>query len=101
MNVSELNDLDINNIASWPLPARVFVIAVVFVAVLGLGYWFDIKDQQLSLVREQVARGKQQVEESLRLQREAIARQRSLLMFAFPAIAVCMGLIAYLILSYL
>lgn len=49
MNLSELNDLDINNIASWPLPARIFVIALVFVGVLGLGYWFDIKDQRLSL----------------------------------------------------
>lgn len=49
MNLSDLNELDINNIANWPMPARVFVIAVVFAGVLGLGYWLDIKDQRASL----------------------------------------------------
>jgi len=49
MNLSELNDLDINNIAAWPLPVRALVVAVVFVGVLGLGYWLDIKDQRVSL----------------------------------------------------
>jgi type IV pilus assembly protein PilO len=49
MNLSDLNDLDLNNIASWPLPARSAVIAIIFGGVLGLGYWFDIKDQGISL----------------------------------------------------
>lgn len=51
MNLSEIdiNDLDFSNIANWPLPARVFAIILVALAVLGLGYWFDIKDQQLRL----------------------------------------------------
>lgn len=51
MNLSEinLNELDFSNIANWPLPARVFTIIVIAIAVLGLGYWFDIKDQQLRL----------------------------------------------------
>lgn len=49
MNLSDLNELDINNIANWPMPARAFVIALAFVGVLGLGYWLDIKDQRASL----------------------------------------------------
>lgn len=51
MNLSEinLNELDFSNIADWPLAARVFTIIVIAFAVLGLGYWFDIKDQQLRL----------------------------------------------------
>ncbi|MBI5460809.1 MAG: type 4a pilus biogenesis protein PilO [Gammaproteobacteria bacterium] len=51
MNLSEinLNELDFSNIANWPLAARVFTIIVIAIAVLGLGYWFDIKDQQLRL----------------------------------------------------
>ncbi len=49
MNLSDLNELDINNIANWPMPARVFVIVLVFSAVLGLGYWLDIKDQRAGL----------------------------------------------------
>lgn len=55
MNLSEinLNELDLNNIANWPLAARVVVIALIAVAVIGLGYWFDIKDQQLRLEQAQ------------------------------------------------
>jgi len=49
MNLSELNDLDLSNVANWPLPARVVLIGVVFVTVLGLGYWFDLKDQGIRL----------------------------------------------------
>ncbi len=51
MNLSEidLNDLDLSDIANWPLPVRIFVVALAFVVVLFLGYWFDIKDQQLQL----------------------------------------------------
>ena len=49
MNLSELNDLDLSNIANWSLPARAALIGIVFVAVLGLGYWFDIKDQGIRL----------------------------------------------------
>lgn len=51
MNLSEinLNELDFSNIANWPLAARAFVIVLIALAVLGLGYWFDIKDQQLRL----------------------------------------------------
>jgi len=49
MDLSQLNELDVSNIANWPLPARVFVIALIFVAVLGLGYWLDTKDQIVRL----------------------------------------------------
>jgi type IV pilus assembly protein PilO len=49
MNLSQLNDLDLSNIANWPLPARVFMIALILVGVLGLGYWLDIKDQGIRL----------------------------------------------------
>lgn len=51
MNLSEIdiNDLDFSNIANWPVAARTFVIVLIATAVIGLGYWFDIKDQQLRL----------------------------------------------------
>jgi len=53
MNLSEinLNDLDFSNIADWPKPARWLLIGIIVAAVLGLGYWFDIKDQQLRLAQ--------------------------------------------------
>ncbi|GMQ87579.1 MAG: type 4a pilus biogenesis protein PilO [Gammaproteobacteria bacterium] len=49
MNLSDLNDLDLSNVANWPLPARMGLIGIVFVSVLGLGYWFDTKDQGIRL----------------------------------------------------
>jgi type IV pilus assembly protein PilO len=49
MDLSQLNELDIRNIASWPLPARVLIIVIIFVGVLGLGYWLDTKDQGMRL----------------------------------------------------
>jgi len=69
MNLSELNDLDVNNIAGWPLPARIFVVAVVFVGVLGLGYWLDIKNQGVSLEKAEAQ------EKELRQVFEAKARK--------------------------
>lgn len=53
MNLSEIdiNDLDFSNIANWPMAARVFIIVLIAVAVMGLGYWFDIKDQRLRLAQ--------------------------------------------------
>lgn len=49
MNLSDLNDLDLSNIASWPFPARVVLIGILFVTVLALGYYLDIKDQRVML----------------------------------------------------
>ncbi len=49
MDLSQLNELDVSNIASWPLPARIAVIALVFAGVIAAGYWLDIKDQGIRL----------------------------------------------------
>ena len=51
MNLSELNDLDLSNIAGWPLPARAVLIGIIFVSVLALGYYLDIKDQRTALAK--------------------------------------------------
>lgn len=49
LDLNKLNELDFSNIHAWPLPARIFVIVLVTAAVIFLGYWFDIKDQQAQL----------------------------------------------------
>lgn len=51
MNLSEidLNDLDFSNVHAWPLAARVILVALIAIVVLFLGYWFDVKDQLLTL----------------------------------------------------
>jgi type IV pilus assembly protein PilO len=45
----DINDLDPENIGSWPLGAKVVVWAGVLVAVLGLGYFYHVQNLQLTL----------------------------------------------------
>jgi type IV pilus assembly protein PilO len=45
MKLEDINDLDFNNIGSWPAAARGVLIGILIVVVLFLGYWFDVKDQ--------------------------------------------------------
>jgi len=51
MNLSELNELDFDDMGNWPVAAKVLGIAVICIAVLGGGYWFDTKDQLTELDR--------------------------------------------------
>ena len=52
--VDELKSLDVNDIGRWPFAFRAGVIAIVFVAVLGLGiYWTIIEDKAPQLKRAQ------------------------------------------------
>lgn len=45
MNISDLNDLDPNNLGSAPLIIRIIIIVFAVSAILGLGYYFDIDDR--------------------------------------------------------
>lgn len=45
MNLQDLNNLDPNNIGSWPAPAKAVVIVLLCVAVLAGGYFLIVKDQ--------------------------------------------------------
>ncbi len=52
--VEELQSLDVNDVGRWPFAFRAAVIAIVFVAVLGLGiYWTIIEDKAPVLKRAQ------------------------------------------------
>lgn len=51
INLSELNNLDPNNIGSWPRYAKIGVIVILCAAVLAAGYYFDTQDQELQLER--------------------------------------------------
>ena len=52
--VDELRNLDVNDVGRWPLLFRLAVIAIVFVAALGMGvYWFIIEDKAPNLQRVQ------------------------------------------------
>lgn len=43
----DINELDFENIGSWPIIVKVVAWAIVFSAVLALGYFYDIADLQL------------------------------------------------------
>lgn len=43
LNDLDLNDIDFNNMGSWPLAGRLFVLILISVLVVFGGYWFHIK----------------------------------------------------------
>ena len=47
----DFNDLDFNNIGSWPTPIKAILMLLALVLVLGLGYYFYLTDKQTMLQR--------------------------------------------------
>lgn len=41
MKLSDLNNLDFNNLGSWPLPIKLVVVLLLVAAIGGAGYYFD------------------------------------------------------------
>ena len=60
----------------------------------------DTLKAQRALVEEQLARSRRSVEESIGLQRTALARQRQITLIAVPGILACLLAIGYLVLRY-
>ncbi|MBW3566349.1 MAG: type 4a pilus biogenesis protein PilO [Proteobacteria bacterium] len=56
-----VNDLDVNNMGSWPAPVKAIVLLIAFIAVLAAGYKFMITDQLTTLEQ------KEQEEQELRV----------------------------------
>jgi hypothetical protein len=59
------------------------------------------QEEHLEVARQQLERSRGQVEESIRLQRAAVARVKSITRVALPGIVLCVALILYLMLRYL
>jgi type IV pilus assembly protein PilO len=49
----DINDIDFNNVGSWPPAIKVIAGALLLVAVFALGYNFHLKDLQVSLEAKQ------------------------------------------------
>jgi type IV pilus assembly protein PilO len=47
----DLGNIDFDNVGSWPVPIKVFVWAVLLIAVLAGGYYYHIQDLQLELAQ--------------------------------------------------
>jgi len=45
MTLQDLNDLDFNNLGSAPLPIRIGLLVIIFAALVGAGYYFDLRKQ--------------------------------------------------------
>lgn len=65
MNFQELNELDFEDIGSWPLPVKVFFVAVVAVLIAVGGYYYLIADsiQALDVAQQEEIQLKQQFEQ--------------------------------------
>lgn len=50
----DFNELDVNNIGSWPTPVKAILMMILFVAVLGGGYYLHLTDKQTMLERVEV-----------------------------------------------
>ena len=49
MELKELNDLTLEDAGDWPLVIKLLVFLILAAAIVGAGYYFDIKDQYLDL----------------------------------------------------
>ncbi len=47
----DINDLDFNNIGSWPGPVKAILMALALLLVLGGGYYFYLNDKEVVLER--------------------------------------------------
>ena len=65
MNFQELNELDFEDIGSWPLPVKVFFVAVVAVLIAVGGYYYLSADsiQALDVAQQKEIQLKQQFEQ--------------------------------------
>lgn len=50
----DINDLDFNNIGSWPGPVKAILMILAFALVIGGGYYFYLTDKQNMLERAEV-----------------------------------------------
>ena len=48
----DVNDLDFENVGSWPFPVKLFIWVLILVGVLALGYYYHIEGLQQSLEGE-------------------------------------------------
>lgn len=53
MKLSELQNLDMQNIGGWPLPVKIFFMLLLLIGILIAGYYMDTKDQREMLAQEQ------------------------------------------------
>ncbi len=51
MDLSELNELSLDNVGEWPALIKGLVMVVVFAAIVGAGYYYHVKDLYAQLAK--------------------------------------------------
>lgn len=49
----DINDLDLDNVGSWPYPIKLFIFVLILAAVIVGGYYYHIEDLQIALASEE------------------------------------------------
>lgn len=49
----DINDLDFENVGSWPFPVKLFIWILILVGVLAAGYYYHIEGLQVQLANEE------------------------------------------------
>jgi type IV pilus assembly protein PilO len=49
----DINDLDFENVGSWPIAIKLFIWVLILVAVLAAGYYYHIEGLQITLANEE------------------------------------------------
>jgi len=57
MKLSDLNNLDIHNIGSWPLPIKLVIVLLIMGAIGGAGYYFDTQHMIAELKKTEAREG--------------------------------------------
>lgn len=47
--MDDLNNIDLNNVAGWPMPVKIGAAAVVLAGAVAAGWWFDWQHQMVAL----------------------------------------------------
>ena len=53
MKLDDLNNLTLENIGDWPKPVKAGAIALLMVAIVGAGWYFDVQKQRDELAKEE------------------------------------------------
>lgn len=53
MTLDEINKLDLKTAADWPMPTKLVALAILFVLIVGAGWWFDWRSGMETLAQTQ------------------------------------------------
>ena len=90
MNLSELNNLDLKTVADWPLPSKLVALALLCVAIVAAGWWFDwrggMETLEASKQKETELRGVFTTKKNQAINLEAYKKQLADIQQAFGAL---------------